>query len=166
MLKELLLRIMSRMKNMVRFKHFNDFNDPAIDQALKRQQGTFAFRCRIEGIFDKNKIIHSLLEKVVGKYIFRLDRDENLNVTFTFSSPGTGTRETTVNIEPLKGSSHLYFTLSWSPDAICLHIEDDKKTRRLTSNQWKVADYNLLVNNGMIISSSECVPVLVTFSPK
>lgn len=150
MLKQLQRIIMSWVK-MVNLKHFKDFTDPAINQALKRQEGTFSFRVRCEEMFSKDKNIPKLLEKVVGKYIFRLDRDNNLDVTFTFSSPGTGTRETTVNIEPLTGSYALCFSLSWSPDAICLHVEDEEKTKHLASDKWKIADYSLLVNNGMII---------------
>jgi hypothetical protein len=135
------------------YKKFENVADPKIIQALKRQEGTFIFRCfgkGVEMLFDGKQPALHFMEKIASPYILRLERDNDFNVNFIHSSPGTGTRITSVNIEPLRGSPFIFFMLSWSPDAICLYAINDKNIR-LVSKDFEKADYKLFVENGFVI---------------
>lgn len=123
-----------------------------IAEALKRPEGTFSFRGKFEGLFDRSKGRGVLLNVVAGQTLLRLERENNLDINFIYSSPGTGTRIATVNIESLKDSSKLYFYLSWSPTEIRLQIGSADKRSELLSGNGKIADYKLMVGkDGSVI---------------
>lgn len=114
-------------------------------EALRRPEGTITFIGKYEGIFDRSKGRGILLNVVAGQTILRLERGENLDVDFIYSSPGTGTRIATVNIESLKDSSALRFFLVWSPDEIRLHIGSAEGKSELLNGYGKTAEYQLMV---------------------
>lgn len=118
-----------------------------IIEALRRPEGTFVFTGKYEGLFDKEKGRGLLLDVVSGKTVLRLEREKNLDVNFVYSSPGTGTRVATVNIEQLKDSIALQFFLVWSPEKISLHIGSIGKTRMLIGNEGRKASYQLFVGS-------------------
>lgn len=123
-----------------------------IVEVLKRPEGTFGFRGRFEGLFEKEKASGMLMQVVTGRNILRLEREDNLDVNFIHSSPGTGTRIATVNIKPLREHSKLWFFLSWSPQEIRLDIGNAERKEELLHGFGRVADYQLLVgSNGSII---------------
>lgn len=96
-----------------------------IIDAMKRPEGTLVFNYHSDEIFDREKPRGILLEIVTGKIIFRLERDEKLNLKFYHSSPGTDTRVATVSLEPFVGSSFLKVFLVWSTNETGLHVGGD-----------------------------------------
>jgi hypothetical protein len=64
------------------------------------------------------------MQAVSGRVVLRLERDADLNLHFFHSSPGTGTRVATANLNPLKGSTTLTMYLVWSPKETRLHVVD------------------------------------------
>lgn len=118
-----------------------------IIEALRRPEGTLEFLYRFEGIFDPNLGSGVLLEVATGAMLFRLERDEKLNTHFIHSSPGTGTRIASVNLNPLCGATALTIALVWSPTETRLHVIDaDNPTRavagvgRPSPRQFRVGD--------------------------
>jgi len=95
-----------------------------IRSAMKRPEGTFMFRYQFDGLFDPVLGHGILLEVVTGAILFRLERDANLDLHFIHSSPGTGTRIASVELEPLKGSPALNVALVWSSQETRLHVAD------------------------------------------
>lgn len=89
---------------------------------MKRPEGTFTFRYRFDGLFDRALGYGVLLEVVTGGILFRLVRDADLGLHFIHSSPGTGTRDACANLEPLIGSEAVRITLVWSPQETRLHV--------------------------------------------
>lgn len=132
---------------MVHLPMISEKTETELVKALKRPEGTFMFAASYNGIFDKSKGKVYLMEVVSGQTVFRLEREGNLDVNFVFSSPGTGARISTVNIEPLKGSSYLQFFLTWSPVTIGLSIGGDDRRTLLTNEGCRNADYQLLVGS-------------------
>lgn len=101
-----------------------------IRNAMKLPEGTFMFRYRFDGLFDTSLGCGVLLEIVTGAIFFRLERDADLNIHFIHSSPGTGTRVATANLEPLRGSEAIRIGLVWSPMETRLHIVDADNPNR------------------------------------
>lgn len=91
-------------------------------EQMKRPEGTFSFIGKYDRLWDESKEKGILLQIIIGKIFFRLERDETFNINFYFASPGTGARIATVDAKPLKGISRLQFFLTWSPENIGLYI--------------------------------------------
>ena len=89
---------------------------------LKRPRGNLSFEYYSEGLFDRELGKGQILEVVTGQVVYRLERDRDLNVLFYHSTPGTGTRVATVNIEPLEGSRAVFMSVGWSPVGIHLTV--------------------------------------------
>jgi hypothetical protein len=51
-----------------------------------------------------------------------LERANNLCVHFFYSSPGTGTRVATIDLNNILPAPNVFMTFSWTPDEIKLHI--------------------------------------------
>ena len=92
--------------------------------AMKRPEGTITFRYRFGGLFDPTLGRGVLLEVTTGAILFRLERDPDLHLHFIHSSPGTGTRVASVDLEPLKGTMAVKVALAWAPEKTFLHVAD------------------------------------------
>lgn len=116
--------IFESIKRYAFAKHTPEIKDQ-IKDAMRRPEGTLDFKYRSDEIFDRKKPRGILLEIVTGKILFRLERDEKLNLKFFHSSPGTDTRVATVSLEPFVDSGFLKVFLVWSPNEIGLHVGGD-----------------------------------------
>lgn len=122
-----------------------------IIKALRRPEGTFGFVARYDGIFEKTRGKGLLIDLASGNTIIRLERDENLDVNFYYSSPGTGTRVATVNISELEGNTKLLFILTWTPQEINLYLGGVEVKTELLRGIGKKSDFELRVGkNGSI----------------
>ena len=93
-----------------------------IQALMKRPEGSLQFRYRFNGPFD-HAIGHGVLLQIVsGSIIFQLELDPDLILHFIHSSPGTGTRDASISIEPLLGSEAIWIALVWSPQETRLHV--------------------------------------------
>jgi hypothetical protein len=92
-----------------------------------------------------------LIQVVTGGYLFRLTRDEDLNLAFTQAAPGTSTRVATVALEPLRDCASINVAMTWSPDDIALHVLDAGNPNRMLSSQGTQAPRMFQVGaDGMI----------------
>jgi hypothetical protein len=82
-----------------------------IQDAICRPEGTVTFGYTSEVLFDRN-----------APGVFRVERDDKLQLSFFHSSPGTGTRVATIDLKKVKPSSKVFLTFSWTPKEIQLHI--------------------------------------------
>jgi len=91
-------------------------------QAICRPEGTFIFTYHSPELFNKDKLGGILFEIPSGQHIFRLERDNDLFIHFYHSSPGTGTRVATIDLNILTPATSVFIALSWTPADIKLHI--------------------------------------------
>jgi hypothetical protein len=119
---------------------------------MKRPEGTITFRFFYIGLFDPSLGDVRLMEIVTGGYLFRLDRDSDLNLTYTHAAPGTGTRIASMDITPLRACENLALAFTWSPDNINLHLLDADNPRRMLSASGTAATKRFQVGrHGMIL---------------
>ena len=93
-----------------------------IQEAIRRPEGTFTFNYQSPDLFDKNKPGGIILEIPSGQHLFRLERDNDLCIHFFHSSPGTGTRVASIELETLPPAPNVFMAFSWTPDETKLHI--------------------------------------------
>jgi len=94
-----------------------------IREAIKRPEGTVEFTFTFEeDLFSPNIPGGIIFHMVSGGHYFRLERTDNLEVSFYHASPGTSTRVATIDLRKLKPSSKVFFAFSWSSQEIQLHV--------------------------------------------
>lgn len=93
-----------------------------IQEAIRRPEGTFTFNYQSPDLFDKDKPGGIVLEIPSGQHLFRLERDNDFCIHFYHSSPGTGTRVATINLNDLAPAPNVFMAFSWTPNEIKLHI--------------------------------------------
>lgn len=96
-----------------------------IQEAICRPEGTFTFNYSSADLFDKEKPGGIILEVPSGQHLFRLERDNDLFIHFYHSSPGTGTRVATINLDKLPPSPNVFIAFSWTPNEIKLYIKPE-----------------------------------------
>jgi hypothetical protein len=128
-----------------------DVRDQNTNQ-IKRPEGTLTFRYTFEGLFDPSIGNGILIQVVTGGYLFRLARDQELNLTFTQAAPGTGTRIATVALEPLRDCASINVAMTWSPDNIALHVLDTRNPSRMLTAQGTQAPRMFQVGVGGMVA--------------
>lgn len=94
-----------------------------IRESIKRPVGTVAFTYTFnDDLFDVKIAGGKLFEVISGKQYFLVERTDNFEVKFYHSSPGTGTREATIDLNKLIPSKKVFFCFVWSPKEIRLSI--------------------------------------------
>ncbi len=93
-----------------------------IQEAICRPEGTFTFNYQSPDLFNKEKPGGIILEIPSGQHLFRLERDNDLFIHFYHSSPGTGTRVATIDLNNLMPAPNVFMAFSWTPEEIKLHI--------------------------------------------
>ncbi|WP_296056619.1 hypothetical protein [uncultured Amphritea sp.] len=93
-----------------------------IQEAICRPEGTFTFNYESLDLFDKQKPGGIICEIPSGQHLFRLERDDNLCVHFYHSSPGTGTRVATVDLNKMPAAPAVFMAFSWTPSETKLHL--------------------------------------------
>lgn len=103
------------------FKNLENSDSEEIRENLKTPIGTFSFRFSAEKLFEKD-LGGIIYEIVAGEIYYRLEKDNNLNIKYYRSSPGTGTKVAIVNISELSYSEAIRIFMTWQPENINLHI--------------------------------------------
>ncbi|MDN5364639.1 MAG: hypothetical protein PWQ91_1701 [Eubacteriales bacterium] len=80
-----------------------------------RPEGTLEFDYVSETLFDPSVPQEVILQLAAGAHIFQLLRNEQMELVFYHSSPGTGTRAATVNLNSITPCLRLCIALVWSP---------------------------------------------------
>jgi len=60
-----------------------------IRQGLCRPEGTYCFQYATDGLFNPT-VAGRLFDVSAGRHVFRLDRDETMQLCFTYASSGVG----------------------------------------------------------------------------
>lgn len=101
-------------------KVYNNNQNKIVDaalQSMKRPSGGFISTLTIEKtleIFNKNISNVIILEEAAGQQLFFVERNAKMILTFYHFSPGTGTREASVDINKIVSCPALMLVLSWS----------------------------------------------------
>jgi hypothetical protein len=93
-----------------------------IQEAICRPEGTFTFEYYSKDLFDRSKKGGLLLEVPSGEHLFRLERDDELQIHFYHSSPGTGTRVASINLKDVPPCDKVFMSFTWTPEEINLYL--------------------------------------------
>jgi hypothetical protein len=93
-----------------------------IQEAMYTPVGSAVFKCYSKDLFDKSVKGGILLQVPSGEHLFRLERDDNLQIHFFHSSPGTATRVATIDLKDVPPSEHIFMSFTWSPSEINFYI--------------------------------------------
>lgn len=93
-----------------------------IQEAICRPEGTFTFEYTSQDLFNKDKKGGIIIEIPSGGHLFRLERDDNLYLNFFHSSPGTGTRKASIDLNKLSSAEKVFMAFSWTPAEIKFHV--------------------------------------------
>lgn len=93
-----------------------------MQEALRRPEGTMTFKYHSAELFDKDKRGGLLLQIPAGGHLFRLERDDNMLLHFYHSSPGTGTRVATIDLNSVPRSDRVFIGFTWSTSEINLYL--------------------------------------------
>jgi len=110
-----------------------------IIEKIRMPEGTVIFHYSSKELFDKTKGKGIILEIETGSLYYRLERDENLNVQFFHSSPGSGTRVATVNISEISYSPVVMIFLIWSPNELRLSIGTTTGEKKILNGEGVVS---------------------------
>ncbi len=105
-----------------------------IRSALMRPEGTLALRT-VSGLTDATMGRFLVLQVPAGKVLLRLERDENLRLTFTHASPGTGTRVAFVDLNSVAQAPLIDLFLIWSPTELRLHVVNPADPANMLSGE-------------------------------
>jgi len=93
-----------------------------IREAIRRPVGTAFFVYGSDVLFDPEVPGGILFEIVSGAHIFRVVRDDELQLLFYHSSPGTGTRVATVDLNNVVPSPKVSLSFTWTPTEINFYV--------------------------------------------
>lgn len=139
-----------------------------IRKAIKTPEGTIELTSSSGKIFKE----YNLLEIPAGSIFFQLERDSQNNLHFIHTSPGTGTRIATVNLNPVINSEKLKVVLRWNHEKIYLdvfshkpdvHIEGVGKSsqRRFmvgnNGNVFRMGDERVEISNVTVYSGGKLI---------
>ena len=119
--------------------HLANFPESEINEIrenLRIPEGTFSFRYTSDQLFDE-LVSGILFEIATGEIIYRLERDENFDLKYYRSSPGTGTKVASVNIKELSYSEGIRLFMTWSPDNINLYVGSTTGDKKLLQGEGK-----------------------------
>lgn len=122
-------------------------NRLTLTRRLRQPKGEYIFSEKYDWTLKTGEDTQCLETITSNNVIVMLERNGSFDITYTYSSPATGTRVASVNIELMKNSSYLTFFLYWSPENIALRVQDDKQTS-VESKTCTQADYTLMAGPG------------------
>lgn len=94
-------------------------------KGMKRPSGYFTTIVRGEealNIFDKNISELILFEQVAGKQLFLIERNKEMTLTYYHYSPGTKTREASIDFSDIGLVENLVISIAWSTSEISMSI--------------------------------------------
>jgi len=106
-----------------------------IQEDICRQEGAVFFEYHSKDLFDITKKGGILIQIPSGEHLFMLERDDNLQINFYHSSPGTGTRVATINLKEIPFCEDVFMTFTWSPVEINFYIGPRPTGEKLFSSK-------------------------------
>jgi len=108
-----------------------DIHDQIVE-AMCRPIGSIVFDYTNSDLFNKNNNGGIIIDIPSKGHYFRLDRDKDFCLNFYHSSPGTGTRLATIDLNNSKSSNTVFLCLTWSPENISLYLRPRVEGGQLT----------------------------------
>lgn len=136
-----------------------------LQEAAKRPVGTFEFiYTSKEDLFDPTIKGGIIFELSAGKHYFRLERSDDAQILYFYSSPGTGTRVATVDLKKMKSSDKVFFAFTWSPEEINLHVSPKIEGGELVSAKGVISSKKFQIGeDGQVVQiGDEGVEVMGT----
>ncbi len=93
-----------------------------IKEAMCRPEGTLSFEYTSEELFDKKNDGGIILDIPTRGHYFKLVRDKDFKLNLYHSSPGTGTRVATIDLNTVPPAKKVFIQFSWSPLELILYI--------------------------------------------
>jgi len=122
-----------------------------IEEKLNRPEGTVSMKSTVNWLFDSSVGDKVLFQEVVRERIFRVERNSELILKFYQSSPGTGTRVASIDLNKIKKDVNICWGFTWSPEEIMLFIGPDEEDCDLTFSKGSQADKELRAVNGEVV---------------
>jgi len=92
-----------------------------LHENICKQTGTFLFEAPSLAFRDADASGFLMSPMISGGHIFLLERDGNF-VSFYHSSPGTGTRISTIDFNEVPSSNLIRLAITWTPEEINFHL--------------------------------------------
>lgn len=124
------------------YKGSSSINFDKYKDDLKCSSGTIVSIFEIKELYNPAKS-GLIFQTITGSIIYRLERDENLNLKFYRSAPSTGTRLVQVNIRELAYSKELRYYFSWTPEKLLLAVGLLDTPKKLLFGKEVVPDFIL-----------------------
>lgn len=93
-----------------------------IREKIRRPRGTLTFNYTSRDLFNPEIAGGRLFEITSGSHLFRIERDDKMTLSFYHSSPGTGTRVASIDLNEVKPAKTLFMAFTWGPSGITLNI--------------------------------------------
>lgn len=123
-----------------------------IKEAMQRPEGTVSFTYKSKVLFNPKVPGGIIFEVPSGAHLFRVERGDNLQLSFYHSSPGIGTRVATVDLKNLVPSPKVLLIFSWTPTKIRLYVGSLGTNRQLVSATGVPSHKQFIIGkNGSII---------------
>lgn len=143
------------------FKNIPNSNIEEIKENLKIPEGTFSFTFSSENLFEK-EIGGIIYEIVTGEIYYRIEKDNNLNLKYYRSSPGTGTKVAVVNISELSYSEVIRIFMTWKPENISLHITNTTGEKKVLTGEGENSNkqFRVAPDGGIIQIGDDNVQIM------
>ncbi len=116
-----------------------------IKEKIRRPEGTFTFNFTSENLFNSEVPGGIIFDIISGAHIFRLERDNKLKISFYHSSPGTGTRISTVDLNEITPCSTVFIAFTWTTKNINLYVGPRTEGGEIISSEGKPSSRQLIV---------------------
>jgi hypothetical protein len=93
-----------------------------IREAIRRPEGTVTFEYFSEDLLNPEVPGGIIFELPSGGHVFRLERTSGMLFRFYHSSPGTGTRVATIDLNKVLHCTRAFIAFSWSPSETKLYL--------------------------------------------
>ncbi len=113
--------------------------------------GTIQYTQDSKELFDKALPSKVFLRVSSGRHMFWLERDEEFNVNYYYSSPGTGTRVASIDLNTIMQLNDIFIIFKWSPDEISLKIGPSFKNHKLITSKGKPSPLQFQVGEDGLI---------------
>jgi hypothetical protein len=117
-----------------------------IKEQMRRPEGTFTFNFTSEDLFNPEVPGGIIFEITSDAHIFRLERDNELNISFYHSSPGTGTRISTINLTEITPCPTVFIAFTWTTKNIQLYVVPRIEGGKLISSEGILSPKQLVVD--------------------
>lgn len=93
-----------------------------IKQSMCGPEGSFTFEYSSQDLMDASVQGGVIFEIIAGQHFFRLERTNDLLLRLFYSSPGTGTRVSTIDLKSTRHTTAAFIGISWSPNELSLYF--------------------------------------------